>query len=213
RRNCARPHRYHRYRAQHAARGDHRHLDYRRDSGRLLRGVLARGPLALIRRSPARTRVGLPADADRPMVPPILTIPQPTLPPAAAARPDRPPMTLKRSRRVAIGAVVLAPALYFLPWLTVFYLLCGTLDIVRQRHVTFELVEKYFLGNGILTWLLSPLNLLADLLSSRNRLVWKLDDFPPEHRAEIETCVREFVANGDRIKEHVAKQFGNAKRA
>lgn len=129
------------------------------------------------------------------------------------AKPSRPPLTLKRFRRVAIGVVVLAPALYFLPWLTIFYLVCGTLDVVRQRNVTFELVEKYFLGNGILTWALSPLNLLADLLSYKNRLVWKLDDFPPEHRAEIETCVREFIANGDRIKEHVAKQFGNAKRA
>jgi beta-hydroxylase len=129
------------------------------------------------------------------------------------AKPSRPPVTLKRFRRIAIGLVVLLPALYFLPWLTIFYLACGMLDVARQRNVTFELVEKYFLGNGILTWALSPLNLLADLLSHKNRLVWRLEDFPPEHRAEIETCVREFVANGDRIKEHVARQFGNAKRA
>ena len=129
------------------------------------------------------------------------------------AKHSRPPINLKHFRRIAIGAVILLPALYFLPALTIFYLVCGTLDVARQRNVTVELVEKYFLGNGILTWALSPLNLLADLLSMRNRLVWKLEDFPPEHRAEIETCVREFLANGDRIKEHVAKQFGNSKRA
>jgi beta-hydroxylase len=129
------------------------------------------------------------------------------------AKPSRPPVNIKRVRRIAIGLIVLAPALYFLPLPTLFYLVCGILDVVRQHEVTFELVEKYFLGNGILTWALSPLNLLADLLSSTNRLVWTLDDFPPEHRAEIETCVAAFVANGGRIKEHVARQFGNSKRA
>jgi beta-hydroxylase len=130
-----------------------------------------------------------------------------------AKQPSRPPINLKRVRRVAIAIVLLVPALYFVPFLTLFYLLCGACDVGRQRNVTVELVEKYFLGNGIFTWLLSPLNLLTDLVSSRNRLVWRLEDFPAAHRAEIETCVREFVANGDRIKAHVANKFGQSKRA
>ena len=72
------------------------------------------------------------------------------------AKHSRPPITLKHFRRIAIGAVILLPALYFLPALTIFYLVCGTLDIARQRNVTVELVEKFFLGNGIFTWALSP---------------------------------------------------------
>jgi beta-hydroxylase len=128
-------------------------------------------------------------------------------------RPSRPPINLKRVRRIAIGLVVLAPALYFLPVLTLFYLMCGALDVGRQRNITAELVDKYFLGNGLLTWLLSPINLLADLVSHRNRLVYRLEDLPAAHRAEVETCVREFVANGDRIKQHVADKFGKSKRA
>src|SRR3954463_7547924 len=35
---------------------------------------------------------------------------------------------------------------------------------------------------------------------------------PPEHRREIETCVREFIANGDRIKEHVQKSLADSRR-
>lgn len=75
-----------------------------------------------------------------------------------------------------------------------------------------ELIQKYFMGNGILTWMLSPINLLAELLSHRNRLVYRLEYLPPGHRSEIETCVRAFIAHGDIIKAHVAKQFGQSKR-
>lgn len=119
----------------------------------------------------------------------------------------------KRLRRIAIAAVILAPALYFIPVLTIFYLVCGALDVWRQKNINVEMVEKYFMGNGILTWMLSPINLVADLLSHRNRLVYRLEDLPAEHRAEVEAVVNDFVANGPSIKEHIARQFGDAKRA
>lgn len=123
-----------------------------------------------------------------------------------------PELNSKRLRRFSLAIVLLGSALYFAPIPMIFYLVCGALDVSRQKNVTFELIEKYFMGNGILTWLLSPINLLADLLSHRNKLVYRLEDLPADHRKEIETCVREFVANGDRIKEHVAKKFGQSKR-
>src|SRR5262249_16564830 len=66
--------------------------------------------------------------------------------------------------------------------------------------------------NGVGTWLLSPLNLVADLLSLANPGVHKLEDMPAEHRREIETCVREFVANGDRVKAHMAEKMKQNKR-
>src|SRR6202035_3830254 len=77
----------------------------------------------------------------------------------------------------------------------------------RQNNVTIEMVYKYFLGNGTFTWLLSPINLLADLVSPRNRKVYRLEDLPAGHRAEIEAIVREFVANGALIKSHIAEKF------
>ena len=119
---------------------------------------------------------------------------------------------LKRFRRGAIMAAIVIPALYFVPYVMVFYLVCGVLDISRHHKITYDLVEKYFMGNGILTWLLSPLNLLADIFSRKNIGVYRIDDLPPEHRAEIEACVAAFRANGDAIKDRVAKTLGQSKR-
>jgi beta-hydroxylase len=119
---------------------------------------------------------------------------------------------VKRVRRIALGVAILGPALYFVPIVTLFFILCGALDVGRHRRLTYELVEKYFVGNGIFTWLLSPINLLADLFSHRNIVIYRLEDLPASHRSEIETCVREFVENGDRIKAHVARSLAQSKR-
>ena len=119
---------------------------------------------------------------------------------------------VKRVRRVAVAAVVLAAASYFMPIVTLFMIVCGVIDVRRHKRITWDLIEKYFMGNGLLTWMLSPLNLLADLLSRRNRVIYTLEDMPTDHRREIETCVREFVDNGDRIKAHVAGTLERNKR-
>ena len=118
----------------------------------------------------------------------------------------------KRVRRIAIGLAVLIPALYFAPYITLFFLVCGAVDISRHFRVTPEMAEKYFLGNGIPTWLLSPINLLADMLSARNLGTYRLEDLPQTHRAEIEACVKAFVDNGDLIKARVSEVLGDKKR-
>lgn len=118
----------------------------------------------------------------------------------------------KRIRRIAVMAVMLVPALYFFPLLTLFFILCGALDISRHFSITPDMAEKYFLGNGIPTWLLSPLNLLADVFSARNLGKYRLEDLPDEHRAEIEACVNAFKVHGDMIKSHVAEVLGDNKR-
>jgi beta-hydroxylase len=119
---------------------------------------------------------------------------------------------VKRVRRVCVLAIFLLPALYFVPIPTLIIVLCGVLDVSRHRGIRAELIEKYFLGNGIPTWLLSPINLLADLFSYRNLRRFTLADLPDEHRAEIQACVRAFVENGDQIKAHVADKLANTKR-
>src|SRR5882762_8510738 len=118
----------------------------------------------------------------------------------------------KRIRRYAVALIVLAPALYFAPYVTLFFLFCGALDISRHFKVTPDMAEKYFLGNGIPTWLLSPVNLLADMLSARNLGMYRLEDLPEQHRAEIEACVKAFIDNGGLIKAHVAAVLGDKKR-
>jgi hypothetical protein len=51
------------------------------------------------------------------------------------------------------------------------------------------MIDKYFMGNGMGTWFLSPLNLIADLFSYRNKGQYSLADLPEAHRDEIEACV------------------------
>jgi aspartyl/asparaginyl beta-hydroxylase len=118
----------------------------------------------------------------------------------------------KRLRRIAVGTVVLVPALYFFPLITLFFVVCGLLDVSRHFRVTPDLAEKYFLGNGIGTWMLSPVNLLADAFSARNLGKYRLEDLPDGHRAEIEACVDAFKANGELIKRHVTEALGEKKR-
>jgi beta-hydroxylase len=119
---------------------------------------------------------------------------------------------IKRARRIIGLAVVLSAALYLLPIVTLIFVVCGALDVRRHRKITYQLIEKYFMGNGIPTWLLSPLNLLADLFSYPNKGQYSLADLPDEHRREIEDCVRAFVENGEAIKAHIAKTIGQNKR-
>ncbi|MEO8668161.1 MAG: aspartyl/asparaginyl beta-hydroxylase domain-containing protein [Bauldia sp.] len=119
---------------------------------------------------------------------------------------------MRHVRRMAVVVVILALALYFLPIVGLLYLACGILDVSRHRNVSFLLLQRYFSGNGMLTWFLSPLNLLADLFSHRNIVVYKLDDLPADHRSEIEACVGEFVANGPAIKAHIARSLAENRR-
>jgi aspartyl/asparaginyl beta-hydroxylase (cupin superfamily) len=119
----------------------------------------------------------------------------------------------KRVKRVARVLAVLAPAAYFAPLLTGAMVACGAVDVGRHRRRSYELFEKYFAGNGLLTWLLSPLNLLADAFSYRNKGRYALADLPPACRAEVETCVRAYRENGDRIKAHIAAEAGASNRS
>ena len=48
------------------------------------------------------------------------------------------------------------------------WLLCGLIDVSRHKTMNLKLIKEYFLGKGFLTFVLSPLNLLADLLSYMN---------------------------------------------
>ncbi|MGH7120306.1 MAG: aspartyl/asparaginyl beta-hydroxylase domain-containing protein [Acetobacteraceae bacterium] len=119
---------------------------------------------------------------------------------------------LKRLRRFAIVLVILVPAAWFVPVPTAILVACGAADLLRHRHLTLRLAEQYFTGNGILTWLLSPLNLLADLFSYRNRGVFRLSDLPPAHQAEITACTQALTEHATEVKAHVAQALGGKRR-
>ena len=48
---------------------------------------------------------------------------------------------VKRARRVVVAAVVLAPAIYFVPILTLFMIVCGVIDVRRHNKITYQLLE------------------------------------------------------------------------
>ena len=120
--------------------------------------------------------------------------------------------TAKSIRRVAIGAVVLAAGLFFVPFLMIFYVITGLLDVLRNKRRDAMVFERYFLGNGIPTWLLSPFNLLVDLVCFRNKGVYKLEDLPPEWRAEVTSVIDVLRDRKDEIIADVDGTFEAGRR-
>jgi beta-hydroxylase len=98
-------------------------------------------------------------------------------------------------RRVLFPLCVLVPFAYYFPKIALFYALCGAYDVARNRPVDAETLRRYFLGNGFVTWLLSPINIVLDLLSLPfiNKGVYRLEDLPPAYHDEIRRLIQ--VAN------------------
>src|SRR5215470_15591265 len=98
---------------------------------------------------------------------------------------------LRTALRVVKRVVPLTLAAVFVPRLLAFYALCGLIDVLRNQHRTRSTLDRYFFGNGIFTWLLSPFNLLLDLLCVpyRNRGIYRLADLPEEYRQEIQSVI------------------------
>ena len=94
---------------------------------------------------------------------------------------------LKTLRKAALAGV----AAFFAPGIFGFYVCCGALDVVRNQHRTFSTIHRYFAGNGVFTWLLSPFNLMLDLLSLpyTNKGVYKITDLPRAYQDEIKTII------------------------
>lgn len=120
--------------------------------------------------------------------------------------------SVRYARRWLVFAVVVAPALYIIPIPTILLLLCGALDVGRHRKLSYRLVEEYFTAKGLLTWLLSPLNLLADLLAQKAGSTTALEDLPPGHRQEIETCVAAFLENRAAIQSYIGERLAGESR-
>jgi len=95
-------------------------------------------------------------------------------------------------RRVALPIAVWLPAAYFFPKITLFYFICGAYDVSRNHPLTLSTIRRYFMGNGVLLWALSPINVLLDLFSLPyvNKGVYRLEDLPRHHQDEIERFVK-----------------------
>jgi beta-hydroxylase len=95
------------------------------------------------------------------------------------------------AKRAAKRVIPAAAALYFYPTVFVVYLGLGLVDFARNTRRTLTSLDRYLAGNGIFTWLLSPFNLLMDVLTLpyRNRGVYRLADLPRPYADEIEAVI------------------------
>ena len=67
------------------------------------------------------------------------------------------------------------------PWFCIFYLACGLIDVGRHGPYQKQLLKQYFTKNGVTCWLLSPLNLLVDILAWSMKPIYQLGiDFENE---------------------------------
>lgn len=118
----------------------------------------------------------------------------------------------KHLRKGIVTVAVLGVAFYFVPLLALFFLATGLLDVMRNERKTRELFVRYFSGNGVTVWMLSPLNLALDLLCYRNKRIYRLEDFSAEARKEIEGVLSEFVARKPEIIAQVDRAFESGRR-
>ena len=95
--------------------------------------------------------------------------------------------TWRQGVRIGKRFALLVLAGWLLPSLTLFYVVCGLIDVLRNSDRSTETLSRYFFGNGVLTWLLSPLNLLLDLLTLPyfNKGVYSLTDLPAAWQDEL----------------------------
>jgi aspartyl/asparaginyl beta-hydroxylase (cupin superfamily) len=98
---------------------------------------------------------------------------------------------VKRFIKNYLPVLVVLPLAYFFPKVVIPFLLCGAYDVARNRALDASKVRQYFFGNGALTWVLSPLNILLDILTLPyiNRGIYRLEDLPKPYAAEVQRLI------------------------
>lgn len=131
------------------------------------------------------------------------------LPPLRALLPRQP---LRIVRRIAKRVVPVALAVWFIPVPFAAFFGLGLIDFLRNRRCTPASLDRYFAGNGVFTWLLSPLNLFVDLLCFpfRNRGIYRPTDLPREYQEEIAALID--IAHRSDLVAKLAEKFGDKKR-
>ena len=110
-----------------------------------------------------------------------------------------------------VSFIFLLLCIYF-PYLLLFYLPFGLMDVCRNKPTDFDTIKRYFTGNGILTWLLSPFNLFIDLITEKNKGIYKLDDFPPAYQKELSALLHDIDVNKEQIKKEMSSRLSEIDR-
>lgn len=127
-----------------------------------------------------------------------------------AVRPTPAKKLSKSTKRLIKRTVLLALPILVVPKMFAFYCACGLWDVARNRPASWAVCRRYFLGNGVLTWLFAPFNLLMDLLTIPywNRGVYQLCDLPASYQEEIKSLIATAEQSDlvNRMADHVAGQ-------
>ena len=113
---------------------------------------------------------------------------------------------LRTPLKIAKRVVPFALIAYFFPYVTIVLVACGIVDFSRNRRSDWASINRYFFGNGMLTWAFSPLNLFSDLISTRNRYLYRLSDLPDDCQQEIQEVIGALKRNNvtDALKEKMS---------
>ncbi len=98
---------------------------------------------------------------------------------------------MKDQSGAAKAGSILASVGRGLGWTVALLAATGAYDFSRNKKIDKDLAERYFTGNGLFTWLLSPLNTALDALALpyRNPGVYKLTDLPKPYQVEIQRLI------------------------
>lgn len=113
------------------------------------------------------------------------------------------------SRKAAKLFVPFALAVFLFPGVLAIYAGLGFLDCLRNKRRTLSTFGRYFAGNGLFTWLLSPFNLLMDVIALPywNRGIYQLSDLPSPYQNEINAMI-EAAERSDLVGKLEAKMQG-----
>ncbi len=94
-------------------------------------------------------------------------------------------------KRVVLPLAIFGALAYFLPWVALVYAICGIYDVTRNSDLNLGTLQRYFTGNGLLTWVLSPINTLLDILCLPyvNKGIYRLEDLPPDYQEEVNRLI------------------------
>ncbi len=112
------------------------------------------------------------------------------------------PTIHKLIKKISKRAIVLIIC-FLIYWpLPLLFLITGLYDVLRQNNTDKKfLFYQYFLVNGTLAWVFSPINTLIDILCIPfyNKQIYTLNDLPAKHIEEInkiiEKCPRDFLVS------------------
>jgi beta-hydroxylase len=101
------------------------------------------------------------------------------------------PLAWRYAKKAVKRVVPLTLGIYFIPKIVAVCFCVGLLDVMRNKPARISTLDRYFFGNGIFTWLLSPFNLLLDVLSLPyiNKGIYKLSDLPAGYQSEINSII------------------------